>query len=189
MDLEYIRHTTEFQVFDRKSVRIEPKALAVPIIAMANADGGVIALGVEDDGALTGATIWQHEVVRRNESDQVEGKSDQVGTNFDQAEGKSDQVPEVMVREFLAKFDAVVAPKYKYASAREQARNNCWKVLTCIRENENVSRDGLCNMTGIKPSTLKTIIGYMREAEIIDYEGVTSSGRWVVTLTPLTPNL
>ena len=52
MDLEYIRHTTEFQVFDRKSVRIEPKALAVPIIAMANADGGVIALGVEDDGAL-----------------------------------------------------------------------------------------------------------------------------------------
>ena len=54
MDLEYIRHTTEFQVFDRKSVRIEPKALAVPIIAMANADGGVIALGVEDDGALTG---------------------------------------------------------------------------------------------------------------------------------------
>ena len=48
MDLEYIRHTTEFQVFDRKSVRIEPKALAVPIIAMANADGGVIALGVED---------------------------------------------------------------------------------------------------------------------------------------------
>lgn len=32
--------------------------------------------------------IWQHEVVRRNESDQVEGKSDQVGTNFDQAEGK-----------------------------------------------------------------------------------------------------
>ena len=52
----------------------------------------------------------------------VEGKSDQVGTNFDQAEGKSDQVPEVMVRDFLAKFDAVVAPKYKYASAREQAR-------------------------------------------------------------------
>lgn len=54
MDLEYIRHTTEFQVFDRKSVRIEPKALALPIIAMANADGGVIALGVEDDGTLTG---------------------------------------------------------------------------------------------------------------------------------------
>lgn len=80
MDLEYIRHTTEFQVSDRKSVRIEPKALAVPIIAMANADGGVIALSVEDDGALTGATIWQHEVVGKNESDQV-------GTNFDQAEG------------------------------------------------------------------------------------------------------
>ena len=38
MDLQYIQHTTEFQVFDRKSVRIDPKALAVPMIAMANAD-------------------------------------------------------------------------------------------------------------------------------------------------------
>lgn len=54
MDLEYIRYSTEFQVFDRKSVRIDQKSLAVPMIAMANADGGVIALGVEDDGTLTG---------------------------------------------------------------------------------------------------------------------------------------
>lgn len=54
MDIEYIRYTTEFQVFDRKSVKIDPKALAVPIIAMANADGGLIALGVEDDGTITG---------------------------------------------------------------------------------------------------------------------------------------
>jgi len=54
MDIEYIQHTTEFQVFDRKSVRIAPTALAVPVIAMANADGGTVALGVEDDGRLTG---------------------------------------------------------------------------------------------------------------------------------------
>lgn len=87
-----------------------------------------------------------------------------------------------MVRDFLAKFDAVVALKYRYASAREQARNNCWKILMCIRKNADVSREGLCNLTGIKPSTLKTVIGYMREAGIIDFEGVTSSGRWVVKL-------
>ena len=49
MTLEYIQTTTEFQVFDRKSVKIDAKALAITIIAFANADGGKIALGVEND--------------------------------------------------------------------------------------------------------------------------------------------
>lgn len=44
MDLDYIRHTAEFQIFDRKSIKIEPKALAVTIIAMANADGIIACL-------------------------------------------------------------------------------------------------------------------------------------------------
>jgi ATP-dependent DNA helicase RecG len=54
MTIEEIQKSTEFQVFDRKSVRIDGKALAITIIAFANADGGRIAIGVEDDGSLTG---------------------------------------------------------------------------------------------------------------------------------------
>ena len=54
MTLKYIQKTTEFQVFDRKSVKIDAKTLTITIIAFANADGGKIALGVEDDGTLTG---------------------------------------------------------------------------------------------------------------------------------------
>ena len=54
MTIEEIQKSTEFQVFDRKSARIDAKALAITIIAFANADGGKIALGVEDDGTLTG---------------------------------------------------------------------------------------------------------------------------------------
>ncbi len=38
----------EDQTFDCKSIQIDPKALAVPIVAMANADGGVLAIGVSD---------------------------------------------------------------------------------------------------------------------------------------------
>ena len=53
-DIDTIRNTVENQTFDRKCVRIDEKALAVPIIAMANADGGVIAVGVENDGTVTG---------------------------------------------------------------------------------------------------------------------------------------
>ena len=36
------------ETFDCKSIQIDPKALAVPIVAMANADGGVLAIGVSD---------------------------------------------------------------------------------------------------------------------------------------------
>ena len=54
LTIQDIQTTTEYQVFDRKSARIDAKALAITIIAFANADGGRIALGVEDDGTLTG---------------------------------------------------------------------------------------------------------------------------------------
>ena len=48
MTIEEIQQRKEDQTFDCKSIQIDPKALAVPIVAMANADGGVIAVGVSD---------------------------------------------------------------------------------------------------------------------------------------------
>ncbi len=48
MTIQEITTRKEDQTFDCKSIQIEPKALAVPIVAMANSDGGVIAIGVSD---------------------------------------------------------------------------------------------------------------------------------------------
>ena len=48
MDIQEIQNRKEDQTFDCKSIQIEPKALAISIVAMANADGGVIAIGVSD---------------------------------------------------------------------------------------------------------------------------------------------
>ena len=48
MTIEEILAHKECQTFDCKSIQIDPKALAVPIVAMANADGGVLAIGVSD---------------------------------------------------------------------------------------------------------------------------------------------
>lgn len=48
MTIQEIRTCKEGQTFDCKSIQIEPKALAIPIVAFANADGGVIAIGVSD---------------------------------------------------------------------------------------------------------------------------------------------
>ena len=48
MTIQEIIVRKEDQTFDCKSIQIDPKALAVPIVAFANADGGVIAIGVSD---------------------------------------------------------------------------------------------------------------------------------------------
>lgn len=48
MTIEEVLAFEEMQIFDRKSVKIEPKALAIPLIAFANADGGTIAIGISD---------------------------------------------------------------------------------------------------------------------------------------------
>ena len=42
MTIEEIQVRKECQTFDCKSIQIDPKSLAVPIVAMANANGGVI---------------------------------------------------------------------------------------------------------------------------------------------------
>ena len=48
MTIEDILSREEGQTFDRKSIRIKPKDLAVTIIAFANADGGDLVVGITD---------------------------------------------------------------------------------------------------------------------------------------------
>lgn len=48
MTIEEVLAFDEMQIFDRKSINIEPKALAVTIVAFANADGGIVAIGISD---------------------------------------------------------------------------------------------------------------------------------------------
>jgi len=52
----------ENQIFDRKSIRIEPKALAIQVVAFANADGGTIAIGISDDGHVEGVNRYEQKV-------------------------------------------------------------------------------------------------------------------------------
>mgnify|MGYP000879662205 FL=1 len=48
MTIQEIQTRKEDQTFDCKSIQIEPKALAITIVAFANADGGIIAIVVSD---------------------------------------------------------------------------------------------------------------------------------------------
>ena len=52
--LEYYIKSPEGLYFDRKSARIEPDDIVRHVIAFANANGGVLAIGIENDRTLTG---------------------------------------------------------------------------------------------------------------------------------------
>lgn len=60
--IEDLRFGTEKQILDRKSARIRAVDLAIPIVAMANADGGYLAIGIEDDGAITGIDDYEKQI-------------------------------------------------------------------------------------------------------------------------------
>ena len=53
-DIKELQLQQEGQQFDRKSFRIDAKTLAVLVVAFANADGGDVVIGIEDDGRITG---------------------------------------------------------------------------------------------------------------------------------------
>lgn len=57
--IEDISDMREGQYFDRKKAKIKPKDIVRHIIAFANADGGTLVIGVDDDGALSGTNAQE----------------------------------------------------------------------------------------------------------------------------------
>lgn len=51
---KYIRFAKENQRFDRKSAKIDPREIANQIAGFANSDGGVLVIGIADNGDLEG---------------------------------------------------------------------------------------------------------------------------------------
>ncbi len=63
--MEKLRFTVENQYLDRKSARIKTKELAPHISALANASGGVLVVGIEDDGHVSGINASQENDLRK----------------------------------------------------------------------------------------------------------------------------
>lgn len=52
--IDYYRSAPEGQFLDRKSARIKPISILKHLVAFANAEGGQLVIGIEDDGEMTG---------------------------------------------------------------------------------------------------------------------------------------
>lgn len=60
--VEELYSKKEDQTYDRKSARKDPKGLSNHIVAFANADGGTLVIGIEDDFTVTGIDNYQNNV-------------------------------------------------------------------------------------------------------------------------------
>ena len=56
--IDYIKNTKEHLYYDRKSSKISSQHLANEIASFANANGGVVAVGVSDDGKIEGFNLY-----------------------------------------------------------------------------------------------------------------------------------
>ena len=65
LTIEKLQTMPENQHYDRKSARLSERELARHISAMSNASGGVIAIGIEDDGRVTGVDSIRENVFRK----------------------------------------------------------------------------------------------------------------------------
>ena len=54
IDINYLQHHKEDSFFDRKSARVDLRSLSNIISSFANANGGLVVVGIEDNGDITG---------------------------------------------------------------------------------------------------------------------------------------
>lgn len=69
LSIEKLLSIPENQFFDRKSGRIAPKDFAHHLSAFANASGGLIVVGIEDDSEIRGVTSAQENALRQTPFD------------------------------------------------------------------------------------------------------------------------
>lgn len=72
LSIEKMKTMAESQFFDRKSARITPKDFSHQLSAFANASGGMVVIGIEDDGIITGVTCNQENSFRQAAFDNLQ---------------------------------------------------------------------------------------------------------------------
>ena len=72
ISMERLQNSAESQFFDRKSGRIAAAAFSRHLSALANASGGLIVVGIEDNGEVTGVTPEQENEFRKAAFDNLQ---------------------------------------------------------------------------------------------------------------------
>lgn len=72
LSLEKLTKDTESQYFERKSAKLAAKDFAHHLSAFANASGGTVVIGIEDDGTITGVSAEKENMFRQTAFDYLQ---------------------------------------------------------------------------------------------------------------------
>lgn len=168
MTIEEILARKECQTFDCKSIQIDPKALAIPIVAMANADGGVLAIGVSDR-------------TRRIEGIDGTIPSFHIDAFILKATLMAEWTPEKEFdrRSSVSKDDTInVQVKIAKLTDRQRGIYERIKNGTII---DTINAQTLSEAFGTSVITIKRDLYILRDMNLIHYVGSNKTGHWEVT--------
>lgn len=168
MTIEEILARKECQTFDCKSIQIDPKALAIPIVAMANADGGVLAIGVSDrtrriegiDGTIPSFHIDAFILKATLMAEWTQEKE------FDR-------------RSSVSKDDTINV-QVKIAKLTDRQRG-IYERIKNGTINDTINAQTLSEAFGTSVITIKRDLYILRDMNLIHYVGSNKTGHWEVT--------
>lgn len=150
--IEELQVKPEGQTFDRKSAKIDAKSLAVILVAMANADGGDVAVGIEDD------------------VDRMYREMQEAG----QPEPKYIQDDFILKATLRAK--TVVEDNVPHNVLHQPSLEEV--ILAAIKNNDKVTRKEIAASQHISVKTVQRQLEKMRDK--VKYEGSGDRGHWVI---------
>ena len=162
--IETLRSKPEGQTFDRKSARIDAKALAVVLTAMANADYGFVREFGEGINRIYEKML----------------KAGLPAPEFKQ----SDFILRATIRKIVnteKKSDgqSVVADRIDENVSQNVAQNDRRSaIIKCIKENPYISRAKIAYILGVSVKTVERDIAEM--SDMISYIGSAKNGYWQI---------
>lgn len=172
MTIEEILARKECQTFDCKSIQIDPKALAIPIVAMANADGGVLAIGVSDR-------------TRRIEGIDGTIPSFHIDAFILKATLMAEWTPEKEFdRRSSVSKDDTINVQVKIAKLTDRQRGIYERIKNgTINDtiNDTINAQTLSEAFGTSVITIKRDLYILRDMNLIHYVGSNKAGHWEVT--------
>lgn len=162
--LEELYTKKEGQTYDRKSARKDPKGLSNHIVAFANADGGTLVIGIEDDFTVTGIDRMFNEMAT-------------AGLPAPEYRDNAFMLNATIRNGVINEVDGAINEVINGAiniSATEQA------VLSAIKKNQKIIKVELQKETSFGKSTIDRSIKALKEKCLIERIGSNKTGYWKI---------
>ena len=179
--IKEIQNRKEDQTFDCKTIQIEPKALAVPIVAFANADGGVIAIGVSDKTRKIERVDRMCRELEATGAPELSFRTDGFILKIsvpNVAEKVAEKLPEKLPEKRVHLIDKIID---RAKSNGEKLSKNKITILKLMLENPYISKSDIAETIGISYTAVNSNIKAMR-SKYLRRVGPDKGGFWEIII-------